>query len=147
MFYLIVMTIEYDAPVFKNFGKDYQGREHFFTKQDEWKAKHMGKFVMSTLEDRVRVWALADAYTHSQVIGACKVQGYGGQILGGGSIVYSEEPKSISVSGRSGDFGGLPNIVLTDYFRYFWYSIDVHMNESWIKESTRQWFKEHGIDV
>jgi len=138
------MTIKYLEPVFKNFGGDYQGSEHFLTKQHEWKAKHTGKFIMSALEDTVRVWAFANAFTHDQVIGQCKAKG---RILGGGDIGYSKEQNRVGCSNSSMDFGSLPNVVLIDYFQYFGYSVGTKMNERWVRDNTREWFREHGIKL
>lgn len=142
------MTIEYLPPVFRNFGADYPGRGYFITEQSEWMAKHSGMFVMSALEDSVRVWALADAFTHDQVIGKCNAEG---RILGGGDIGYSEEQNRVGLSGGSMDFGSLPNSVLTsvltDYFQHFQYSVGANMNEEWVKDPTKKWFREHEVVI
>ena len=116
----------------------------FLTRQEEWKAKHNGKFVLSALEDTVRVWALAGAFTHDQVISECKTKG---RILGGGDIGYSEKEKRVGLSAGSGDYGSLPDIVLTDYFQHFGYQVHADMIEKWIRKRTREWFREHDIGI
>lgn len=140
--------IKYAPPLIKNFGKDYEGFGYFPTPQEEWKAKHSGKFVLSALEDTIKVWALGRAYTHSQVCGECNVEG---RVLGGGDISVNDEGNPTSVYSRSTDFGSLPNNVLEEYFLSFGYRVKAQMFEEWdtkgIENSTREWFKKHGVDV
>ncbi|MBU1202048.1 MAG: hypothetical protein KJ583_03395 [Nanoarchaeota archaeon] len=142
------MALNYATPVIRNFGQDYKGVDYFLTQQDEWSTKHTGKFVLSALENTIQVWALGNAYTHGQVCGKCKVEGL---ILGGGDISVNDERDSIGVSGRSMDFRSLPNRVLEEYFSSFGYKIKAQMfaegNTKGIQPSTREWFKQHGIDV
>ncbi len=107
-------------------------------------SKTQGKFVLSALEDTIKVWALANAFTHSQVLSECKVQGY---ILGGGDIGISDDRKKVGVSSESYDFGSLPNIVLTYYFQHFGYEVHADMNEKRIKDEKMKWFREHGIEI
>ena len=142
---VMVREIKYAPPVLKNFGEEYQGSNHFLTKEDEWRAKHEGKFLLSALEDTIKVWALGGSYEHTQVYGGCNVEG--DIVLGGGNIsVYNEEKNSFRVYSRSYDFGSLPNKVLEDYFSSFGYSVKADMVKG-IKDSACQWFREHGIDI
>ncbi len=142
------MSIKYAQPELKNFGNEYQGRAHFSTRLDEYRAKYTGLFVMCALNDIVRVYALSNAFNHNQVCGECKTEG---QVLGGGNISFNPERKSVGVSGRSMDFGSLPNMVLEDYFKFFGYDVEARMFEEGetrgVEDSTRKYFKKHNIEI
>ena len=143
---------KYAPPVLKNFGENYgeifkSGLLHI-SPLDEWEDKHTGKFLLSALEDIIRVWALGGAFTHSQVYDKLNVEGI---ILGGGGISVNDEGKPTAIDSRSLDFGSLPNKVLEDYFSHFGYKVKTDMfaegETKEIKDSTRKWFKEHGIVI
>jgi len=138
----------YAPPIIKNFGENYgeifRSGARVVAPMDEWNAKHKGRFLLSALENIIRVWALGCAFTHDQVLGRLNVEGL---ILGGGQISVNENLTSLAVEGYSGDFGSLPNSILVDYFRRFGYGISANMVEEAIKQSTREWFREHGVNI
>jgi len=142
------MSIKYAQPELRNFGQDYRGRTRFLTKLDEWRAKHTGLFVMCALDEVIRVYALSDAKSHGQVCGECETQG---RVLGGGSISLDDKMRPVSLSSRSMDFGSLPNNVLEEYFESFGYTVKAGMFDEGetkgIQDSTREYFKKHGIEI
>ena len=91
---------------------------------------------------------MGGASAHSQVYDKLNVEGI---ILGGGGISVNDEGKPTAVDSRSLDFGSLPNKVLEDYFSHFSYKVKTDMfaegETKGIKDLTRKWFKEHGIDI
>ncbi len=138
----------YAPPMIKNFGENYgeifKSGLQVVSPQDEWNDKHNGRFLLSALENTIRVWALGCAFTHDQVLGRLNVEGL---ILGGGQISVNENLTSLDVTEYSGDFGSLPNSILVDYFTCFGYDIRANMVEETIRQSTREWFREHGVNI
>ena len=140
-------NLSYAPPVIKNFGENYgeifKIGARAVAPMDEWNDRHKGRFLFSALENTIRAWALGGAITHDQVLGSLNVEGL---ILGGGYISVNEDLTSLAVRGYS-SFGSLPNSILVGYFRCFDDGISANMVEEEIRQPTRQWFSEHGVNI
>lgn len=139
----IVMALNYLPPILKNFGKDFDGYISS-SKSVQWQRTHHGLFVLSALENTIQVGAVAAACTHNSVCNECDLQG---RMLGGGCIDVNDEKTNFGLYGCSGTFGSLPNKVLIAYFSSFDYGVEAKMYEQRIRDSTIEWFKQHGIDI
>jgi len=113
--------IAYLPPVIRNFGKKYG---EIFKIPSESETGLSGRFVLSGLENSIRIWALGGSITHDRV---CRDLNVEGRILGGGSLFVNKDVTSLKVIGQSGTFGSLPNSLLINYFKHFGYKIEADM--------------------
>jgi len=144
------MTLKYAPPVIEH---SLEPSMDPLCPEDGWDDTHAGKFLLTYLDDTIRLWATVGAWTHNEVCDIIdkyeKEKGIRAYhfILGGGSISLNDKDNPTSVEGYSGDYGGLPNRVLKEYFAHFGYKDIIIRMDQKVKEEAVHWFREHGIEI
>ena len=128
------MKLKFAKPRLENFSYSHNSKEN-----DE---SH-GLFVLSGLEDAIKLWALSKIKSHKELIEYFRVNG---QILGGGKIAVGHHLNPVLLYSYSQDHGALPNNVLRNYFHHHGHTPKIQMIEGEIKKETKMWFRDYRLD-
>jgi len=124
------MKLKFAKPRLENFS---------YSTNSENNDESHGLFILSGLEDAIKLWALSKIKSHKDLIEYFKVNG---EILGGGKIAVDHHLHPVLLYSYSEDHGALPNNVLRNYFYHHGYAPRIQMIESEVKKETVNWLRK-----